>query len=406
MASRAKRRKVGPGPAPGGRSFVPLTSEERDRWNGFCEIESEPACFNAMLRDFGVKGVKVQEVVSLDAEMLAFLPKPVYGLIFLFRWREDDPGKQEQSCPESLWFANQTVENACATVALLNIINNIEGIEMGQELQSFREFTKDFTPALRGNAIGNFEFVKKIHNSFARKMEVLTSDMLLKNQGRKPKAKDDQEADDSEAGFHFIAFVKAKEKVWKFDGLERQPQSLGECREDDWLGLATSEIQAKMAEYEEDQIEFSILSLSKDPLPGYKADLATNIKSLRRVNNRLSELGKRGEADQEDAVLSGPAHPEYGLTEDTVEQALVPELVAAKCSTDNSEELARERQLLVQQQSQLRVQVKDEQQSRQSEIDYANSRRHDYGPAVQTWTRFLARKQKLEDLSQLDKHVR
>ena len=27
-----------------------------------------------MLRDFGVKGVKVQEVVSLDDELLAFLP--------------------------------------------------------------------------------------------------------------------------------------------------------------------------------------------------------------------------------------------------------------------------------------------------------------------------------------------
>lgn len=83
-----------------------------------------------MLRDFGVKGVKVQEVVSLDDEMLMFLQyvinlliselpvtilamtnagcsKPVYGLIFLFRWKEDDAYKQEQSCPEGLWFANQ-----------------------------------------------------------------------------------------------------------------------------------------------------------------------------------------------------------------------------------------------------------------------------------------------------------
>lgn len=33
--------------------------------------------------------------------------KPVYGFIFLFRWREDDPNKQEASCPEGLWFANQ-----------------------------------------------------------------------------------------------------------------------------------------------------------------------------------------------------------------------------------------------------------------------------------------------------------
>lgn len=60
------------------------------------------------------------------------------------------------------------MENACATVALLNIIYNIEDIEIGEELKSFREFTKDLSPAMRGYAIGNFEFVKKVHNSFAR----------------------------------------------------------------------------------------------------------------------------------------------------------------------------------------------------------------------------------------------
>lgn len=33
--------------------------------------------------------------------------KPVYGLIFLFRWRQDDDGKQEAACPDGVWFANQ-----------------------------------------------------------------------------------------------------------------------------------------------------------------------------------------------------------------------------------------------------------------------------------------------------------
>lgn len=62
----------------------------------------------------------------------------------------------------------QTVHNACASVALLNIVNNIPDIQLGENLQAFKEFTKDFTPALRGDAIANFQFVKEIHNSFAR----------------------------------------------------------------------------------------------------------------------------------------------------------------------------------------------------------------------------------------------
>lgn len=112
--------------------------------------------------------------------------RPVYGLIFLFRWREDEELKEEPECPNGVWFANQvgvfrfifagrhwltilqTIDNACATIAMLNIVNNIQGIELGENLQAFKDFTKDFTPPLRGDAIANFQFVKEIHNSFAR----------------------------------------------------------------------------------------------------------------------------------------------------------------------------------------------------------------------------------------------
>ena len=72
--------------------LVAATATDRKAWKGFCEIESEPVCyvhkslervlvlihpeayFNIMLRDFGVEGVKVQEIVSLDEELLACLP--------------------------------------------------------------------------------------------------------------------------------------------------------------------------------------------------------------------------------------------------------------------------------------------------------------------------------------------
>lgn len=127
---------------------------------------------------------------SLDPRTNEYLhSKPIYGLIFLFRWREDDANKQEATCPDGIWFANQvclpvtsqqylclellliraqTASNACASVALLNIVNNIPGIDLGENLRHFKEFTMPFTPALRGDAINNFEFVKRVHNSFAR----------------------------------------------------------------------------------------------------------------------------------------------------------------------------------------------------------------------------------------------
>ena len=37
-------------------------------------LRNDKAYFNVILRDFGVKGVKVQELVSLDEHLLACLP--------------------------------------------------------------------------------------------------------------------------------------------------------------------------------------------------------------------------------------------------------------------------------------------------------------------------------------------
>ena len=62
-----------------------------------------------------------------------------------------------------------------------------------------------------------------------RKMDMLNADLLLHNEctfskkGKRRQAQDDE----SEAGFHFIAFMPIESQLWKLDGLERQPMCLG-----------------------------------------------------------------------------------------------------------------------------------------------------------------------------------
>jgi ubiquitin carboxyl-terminal hydrolase L5 len=61
-------------------------------------------------------------------------------------------------------------------------------------------------------------------------MDILNSDLQLKQETASRgsrKGKNNHSDQDSDAAFHFIAFVPARGKVWKFDGLERQPQALG-----------------------------------------------------------------------------------------------------------------------------------------------------------------------------------
>ena len=157
MPPKTGKRKVG-GKKPAGKKGAATkkaanTTPDRLTWPGWVEMESEPAFFNVMLKDMGVRGVKVNEVYSMDDNDMAMLPQPVHALIFLFRYQGTDKTKLETECPKQVWYAEQVPDFACATFALLNIINNIPGLEMGQQLRAFKQRTQDMTPRLRGDAI-------------------------------------------------------------------------------------------------------------------------------------------------------------------------------------------------------------------------------------------------------------
>ncbi|KAL9612836.1 MAG: hypothetical protein Q9204_008936, partial [Flavoplaca sp. TL-2023a] len=57
-------------------------------------------------------------------------------------------------------------------------------------------------------------------------MDMLNADLQLKNDASARKKSKAKESNEDDAGFHFIAFVPVQDKVWKLDGLERQPQNL------------------------------------------------------------------------------------------------------------------------------------------------------------------------------------
>lgn len=59
-------------------------------------------------------------------------------------------------------------------------------------------------------------------------MDILNSDLQLKTEATtRKKGSKGPTAEESDATFHFIAFMPVMGQLWKFDGLERQPRALG-----------------------------------------------------------------------------------------------------------------------------------------------------------------------------------
>lgn len=80
-----------------------------------------------------------------------------YGLIFCFMWHKDShrPADFEDPAAERVWFANQLSDDACATQAILNVLLNCPDIDIGEELQNFKEETKSMSPVVNCVSFGH-----------------------------------------------------------------------------------------------------------------------------------------------------------------------------------------------------------------------------------------------------------
>ncbi|KAL7734056.1 hypothetical protein ACLKA6_011741 [Drosophila palustris] len=224
-------------------------SEGAGNW---CLIESDPGVFTELIREFGCDGAQVEEIWSLDSESFKDL-EPIHGLIFLFKWvQEDEPAGKVVLDRDHIFFAKQVINNACATQAILSLLLNLnhEDIKLGETLTNFKEFCQCFDPYNKGLTLSNASQIRTVHNSFARQT---LFELDMKNQNK------------DEDVYHFVGYMPIAGRLYELDGLREGPIDLGEIKaEQNWVDVVRPIIEKRMQRYSDGEIHFNLMALISD----------------------------------------------------------------------------------------------------------------------------------------------
>lgn len=176
----------------------------------------------------------MDDLYSLDAASLASL-QPIHALIFLFKWV---PGTSDGTTVSSGgiydsnfpgFFAHQVVNNACATLAVMNAIGNIPSLPSGPQLTDLINFTNGMDAQTRGLVITSADWLREAHNSLSPPSAISLDGLGLP---RKP----------AEDAYHFVVYLPIMGALYELDGLKEYPVQHGPFVEsgEGWLTKARS----------------------------------------------------------------------------------------------------------------------------------------------------------------------
>lgn len=193
--------------------------------SGWNTIESDAGVFTQLVTDLGIEGIQFEDIPYLDY-IEEQLSQVLYGIVFLFPYTPSlydgnssgSPiqGRYETD-PSKIFFSQQTIQNACATQAVINslfnlAIENKNAIHLGKEMSRFYEFVMDFhQSALIGETINNSDLIRNVHNSFTPPNPFEVDQDTSSRQGK------------SDEIFHFVSFIPYNSKIYELDGLQPSP---------------------------------------------------------------------------------------------------------------------------------------------------------------------------------------
>ncbi|KAG0178550.1 ubiquitin carboxyl-terminal hydrolase [Apophysomyces sp. BC1034] len=256
-----------------------------------------------MAREYGVKEVVVEELLSLDFDELT-ARSPVLGLIFASSYEEEplpEDFDKEDPDQQTVVFSCQVITNVCATLALLGVLLNCHSsVDIGDCLRTFKEFTAGFDGVTRGMAIGNSEKLRVTHNSFASaQMRAEAGNYTeTKTEGKAVLVEEDV--------YHYVSYVPIGGYVWELDGMKKYPVKLVPCNETNWLESLKPIVQKRL----NCDMKCSLMAVVQDPSHIYEKELHFNDEVVAEVDKVLEDYcGKKRTRDDEADPLSEVENP-------------------------------------------------------------------------------------------------
>ena len=378
------------------------------------ELESDPGLFSLLIEDFGVRGVRVEEIYDVSRRLEG---SQVYGFVFLFRWEGDRRARKksmvtydtfvtEEEVVNKIFFANQIVTNSCATHALLSVLLNCPpSVQLGQMLTKFKEFTAGLSPEDKGVAIGNVAELARAHNKHA-KPEHMTAPTI----NRRSSVVSSAHALQPET-YHFTSYVPINDRLFELDGLKDYPIDHGPWGEqEEWTDLFQRIITQRLSKAE--NILFNLMAVVSDPVPQLSSELKrlhTHQNELLAEAQKLAEEAKGGLLIKEEDSIDGGETGEKWSNEykilAQVSKSLKSEAeVERLCTQEEVTELSVEdkikiavarvvknNKLLESTKSKLKEEIETKQRYR---MEFSR-RTHDYYPFITEFLKMLVRNNQL-----------
>jgi len=228
----------------------------------FVPLENNPEVFSHLVHKLGVSPkLGFYDIYSIDElELLAFIPRPVYALIFICpakvyrKTREDEdekiPAYDGSGVSEPVVWFRQTIGNACGLYSCIHAVLNggaQKYINPNSPLESIRKEAVPLKPVARAEVLYNSQELETAHASAAQKGDTIAP------------------SSEEHAGQHFITFVKGDDgHLWELEGGWKGPLDRG-LLDDDEDALSEKALEIGVRRFLKNmggELRFSIVALA------------------------------------------------------------------------------------------------------------------------------------------------